>query len=95
MMVMYLKNVVPKKHKSKKKQPFAKVDFEVHRMNIEIPDLQEDMEEDQNISTDKMKNVSRLIKDIDSLKADNIRIVTSFSKNITSRMGFFYTCAAY
>ena len=36
-----------------------------------------------------MKNVSRLTKDIDSLKKDNLRIVGAFSKNIQTRVGAF------
>ena len=41
-------------------------------MNIEIPDIDNDeLEEERDISTDKMKNISRLSKDIDSLKGDN------------------------
>ncbi|MFK5973734.1 MAG: LptF/LptG family permease [Flavobacteriaceae bacterium] len=85
----YYEDVVSKNNKKKRKQPFAAIKFEIYRMNIEIPDMDQDMEEDLNISTDKMKNISRLIKDIDSLKKDNLRIVTSFSKNISNRMGFF------
>lgn len=81
--------IPPKKKKNKRNHPFAQVNFEIYRMNIEIPEMDQDMEEDLNISTDKMKNISRLTKDIDSLKKDNYRIVTSFSKNISNRMGFF------
>src|SRR5690606_25365443 len=47
------------------------------------------LDEQSDVSTDKMKNVSRLYKDIDSLKDNNIRVVTNFSKNITNRMGAF------
>ncbi len=36
-----------------------------------------------------MKNISRLNKDIDSLKINNIKQVNAFSKNITARMGAF------
>jgi lipopolysaccharide export system permease protein len=36
-----------------------------------------------------MKNVSRLNKDIDSLRENNVKIVAAFSKNITNRMGVF------
>lgn len=85
----YYEDIESKKKEEKRKHPFARVNFNIYRMNIEIPDLDQDMEEDLNISTDKMKNVSRLIKDIDSLKKDNQRIVTSFSKNIANRIGVF------
>lgn len=85
----YYKDVNNQKKEKKRKHPFASIKFEIYRMNIEIPEMDQDMEEDLNISTDKMKNISRLAKDIDSLKKDNYRIVTSFSKNISNRMGFF------
>ena len=49
----------------------------------------QDLEEDGNITTDKMKNVVRLIKDIDSLGKNNVEKVEAFSKNITNRMGAF------
>jgi lipopolysaccharide export system permease protein len=76
--------------KNKLKYPFAKANFDTYIMNIEIPELnQEDLEAERDISTDKMKNISRLSKDIDSLKTDNFRIVRAFSKNIGNRMGVF------
>ncbi len=85
----YYEDVTVKSADSKRKNPFAQANFEIYRMNIEIPAMEQDLEEDSNIDTDKMKNASRLIKDIDSLKRDNIRIVNAFSKNITNRLGAF------
>lgn len=85
----YYEDVQTKNSKDKRKNPFAKANFEVYRMNIEIPEIDQDLEEERNISTDKMKNVARLTKDIDSLKNDNLRIVGAFSKNINARMGAF------
>lgn len=76
--------------KNKLKYPHAKADFDTYIMNIEIPELSnEDLEEERDISTDKMKNISRLKRDIDSLKGDNFRIVRAFSKSISSRVGVF------
>ncbi len=84
----YYEEVESKKNKFK--YPFAEASFDTYIMNIEVPELDnEDLEEDRNISTAKMKNISRLSKDIDSIKTDNFRIVRAFSKNITSRMGLF------
>jgi lipopolysaccharide export system permease protein len=72
------------------KYPFAHAIFETYIMNIEVPELNnEDLEEERDISTDKMKNISRLSKDIDSLKNDNFRIIRAFSKNMESRVGMF------
>ncbi|WP_430682210.1 LptF/LptG family permease [Maribacter halichondriae] len=89
----YYEDIETQKNKDKLKEPFAKAKFEIYRMNIEIPEMDMDLEEDRNISTDKMKNVSRLNKDIDSLKNDNLRVVGAFSKNINNRIGAFVPVA--
>nr|WP_317168335.1 LptF/LptG family permease [Pelagihabitans pacificus] len=85
----YYRDLETKRSKYKRKYPFARANFEVYRINIEIPEMDQDLEEERNISTDKMKNVSRLKKDIDSIKKDNIRIIEAFSKNIVNRKGGF------
>ena len=85
----YYEDVVPRNSKDQKKHPFARADFDTYTINIELPDDQQDLEEDRNIRTDKMKNIYRLAKDIDSLRDNNIKIVTAFSKNISTRMGAF------
>lgn len=69
--------------------PFAKADFDTYIMNIEVPRNLEDLETDRNVETDKMKNVSRLRTDIDSIKDHNTRLAEAFSKSITSRIGAF------
>ncbi len=85
----YYEDVITKDN-NKMEFPFAQADFDTYTMNIEIPDIDNDeLEEERDISTDKMKNISRLSKDIDSLKGDNYRIVRAFSKNIESRIGMF------
>nr|WP_281543303.1 LptF/LptG family permease [Maribacter aestuarii] len=84
----YYEDVQSKKNQLK--YPFAHADFDTYIMNIEVPELNnEDLEEERDISTDKMKNISRLSKDIDSLKNDNFRIIRAFSKNMESRVGMF------
>ncbi|NDV43048.1 LptF/LptG family permease [Flagellimonas sediminis] len=86
----YYEELQPKDAKERRKQPFAKSDFETYTINIDISELNDqDLEEDQNITTNKMKNVSRLIKDIDSLRENNLEKVEAFSKNIVNRMGAF------
>ncbi len=86
----YYEDLVSKDPKEQRKHPFAKADFETYAINIDISELNEqDLEEDQNITTNKMKNVSRLIKDIDSLRENNLEKVEAFSKNIVNRMGAF------
>ena len=86
----YYEELKPKKSAERKKHPFAKSEFETYTINIDISELNnQDLEEDQNITTDKMKNVFRLVKDIDSLGKNNVEKVEAFSKNITTRMGAF------
>lgn len=85
----YYEEIVAKSGSGKDKSPFTRSNFETYTINIEIPDNVQDLEEERNVRTDKMKNVSRLNKDIDSLRENNVRIVAAFSKNITNRMGAF------
>ncbi|SHI98603.1 lipopolysaccharide export system permease protein [Arenibacter nanhaiticus] len=86
----YYKEMEPKSNKNKNKHPFTKADFKTYTINKDLSDLNNvDMNEERDVSTDKMKNISRLSKDIDSLKKDNIKVVNAFSKNIVNRMGAF------
>jgi len=74
----------------KRKYPFAQSDFETYTMNIDLSEFNNvDLEEERDLRTEKMKNISRLTKDIDSIKQDNIRRITSFSKITSERMGAF------
>jgi lipopolysaccharide export system permease protein len=85
----YYEDVRANKADDQRKYPFAKSNFETYTINIEIPQEDQDLEEDRDIRTDKMKNIARLRKDIDSLKENNIQVVEAFSKNIINRMGGF------
>src|SRR5690606_16537247 len=86
----YYEEMMVSNPQEKRKHPFAKANFETYTINIDISELDvQDMEEDQNITTNKMKNVGRLIKDIDSLRENNQEKVEAFSKNIVNRMGAF------
>lgn len=85
----YYEEIVSKSGSGKDKSPFTRSNFETYTINIEIPDNIQDLEEERNVRTDKMKNVSRLNKDIDSIRENNVKIVAAFSKNITNRMGAF------
>lgn len=82
---------VQAKGQGRRKQPFAKGTFETYTMNIDLSEFNNvDLEEERDTRTEKMKNVSRLRKDTDSLKKDNLRIVRAFSKNIlATKMGAF------
>jgi len=86
----YYEDVQAKKKKSRNKIPFVRADFEEYIINIELTNLAEtDLEEDRNVDTNKMKNISRLTKDIDSIKQDNIKTVKAFAKSISLRSGAF------
>ena len=86
----YYEEIIPKKGKEKQKQPFASANFKTYIKNIDLSTLNDmDLERENNITTDKMKNISRLIKDIDSLKTFNLEQVDAFSNNIINRLGAF------
>jgi len=85
----YYEDIIPTNKESKRNFPFTRANFESYTRNILIPENDQDLEEERNVRTDKMKNISRLTKDIDSLKRGNLNAVRAFSKNISNRMGVF------
>ncbi len=87
----HLYQTVEKRGTDRQRYPFANSQFETYTMNIDLTELNNvDLEEERDIETAKMKNISRLRKDVDSLSKDNLRIVTAFSKNIlVTKMGAF------
>lgn len=88
----YYVEMDPKSNEEKKKHPFTKANFSTYTINKDLSDLNDvDLNEERDVSTDRMKNISRLAKDIDSLKEDNTKVVTAFSKNIINRVGAFNT----
>lgn len=85
----YYNEVAARKGVNDDEFPFAKANFDTYIMNIEVPRNLEDLEADRNVETDKMKNVGRLLTDIDSINGHNSRLAEAFSKSITSRVGAF------
>ena len=85
----YYNDVVARSGANDDSYPFAKADFDTYIMNIEVPRNMEDLEADRNVETDKMKNVGRLLTDIDSIHDHNTRLAEAFSKSITARIGAF------
>ena len=52
----YYEEVIPQKAAERRKHPFAKSNFDTYTINIDISELNDqDLEEDQNITTNKMK----------------------------------------
>jgi lipopolysaccharide export system permease protein len=89
----YYEELITKSGTEGKHHPFARADFDTYIMNIELPDNMEDLEADRNVETDRMKNVRRLLTDIDSIENHNRGLVSAFSKNIAMRMGAFQAVA--
>jgi lipopolysaccharide export system permease protein len=85
----YYEELITKSGTQGKHHPFARADFETYVMNIKLPDNMEDLEADRNVETDRMKNVGRLLTDIDSIENHNRGLVDAFSRNISMRMGAF------
>ena len=85
----YYHDVLHKTGGQEKNHPFAKANFDTYIINMEVPKNMTDLEADQNVETDKMKNVSRLRTDIDSIRQHNSDLVYAFSQNINSRIGAF------
>ncbi|HUH46345.1 MAG TPA: LptF/LptG family permease, partial [Arenibacter sp.] len=86
----YYTEMDAKSNEEKRKYPFTKANFETYTINKDLSELDDvDLNEERDVSTDKMKNISRLSKDIDSLREDNAKVVTAFSKNIVNRVGAF------
>ncbi|HLT51695.1 MAG TPA: LptF/LptG family permease [Arenibacter sp.] len=86
----YYVEMISNSNEEKKKHPFTKANFETYTINKDLSDLNDvDLNEERDVSTDRMKNISRLSKDIDSLREDNTMVVTAFSKNIVNRVGAF------
>ncbi|WP_041557800.1 MULTISPECIES: LptF/LptG family permease [Cellulophaga] len=85
----YYEDITKKKSTENRKYPFAKSSFEIYTINQDISKLDVNLEEDRSVTTDKMKNVMRLIKDADSIKKNNLIIVETFSKSIYNRAGAF------
>ena len=87
---------IKSKGKSKLKYPFTRGVFETYTLNIDLSEFNNvDLEEERDTRTEKMKNVSRLRRDTDSLQIDNVRIVKAFSKNVlATKMGAFAQIAS-
>ena len=77
----YYEEIQKKSAKDKRKFPFTRVNFETYVKNIDVSDLNnQDIEAESDIMTDKMKNVFRLTKDIDSLRDNNLKQVKAFPR---------------
>ena len=85
----YYEDVESNARQTRRKMPFARAAFDTYTINMEVPENDQDLEEERNVRTDKMKNIVRLNRDIDSLEGHSRDVVRTFSKNIVNRMGAF------
>lgn len=82
----YYENILPKDYKEAKKVPFAKSSFSKYIVNIDLSKLNKTDENDNNnITTEKMLNISELNYTIDSLQKFYDKDVVSYSDNLTLR----------
>lgn len=86
----YYEDIRTRSSNEQRKFPFAKSNFKTYTINIDLSEFNDvDLDAERDITTEKMKNVSRLVKDIDSLKRSNKRVVRAFSKNTINKIGAF------
>ena len=82
----YYENVQPKDFNERKKLPFAKSSFSKYIINIDLSKLNKvDENDDNNITTEKMLNISELSYTIDSLQSGFDKDIVSYSDNLVLR----------
>lgn len=84
----YYEEIIPAKVSDRESHPFAKATFNTYVKYIDLSSLdQVDLTKESSITTDKMKPISQLIRDIDSLKTNNIEQLDAFNQNTLTRIG--------
>lgn len=84
----YYEEIIPAKVSDRESHPFAKATFDTYVKYIDLSSLdQVDLTKESSITTDKMKPISQLIRDIDSLKTNNIEQLDAFNQNTLTRIG--------
>lgn len=84
----YYEEIIPSKVGDRDQHPFAKATFDTYVKYIDLSSLdQVDLNKESSITTDKMKPISQLIRDIDSLKTSNLEQLDAFNQNTLTRIG--------
>lgn len=86
----YYENILPKKYEERKKLPFAKSSFQKYIINIDLTKLNETDNNDGDITSEKMLNLSELAYTVDSLQRNFDNDVVSMADNITQRQDFLF-----
>lgn len=83
----YYEDIQVSSNSEKRKRPFAFSDFETYVINIDLNELQDvDLNEDVKINSERIKKISQLMTDMDSIQKSNRMVYQALSKNILSRM---------
>ena len=83
----YYEDLQVTSNQDKRKRPFAFSAFETYVINIDLNTLQDvDLNEDVKINSERIKKISQLITDMDSIQNSNRMVYTALSNNIRSRM---------
>lgn len=84
----YYEEILPSKAKDRENHPFARANFETYIKYIDLSSLNEvDLDKESSITTDKMKPMSQLLSDIDSLRTNNQEQIEAFTENTLTRIG--------
>ena len=82
----YYEDIIPKKFEDRNKVPFAKSEFKIYVINIDLSKLNSsNMDEEQITNTNTMLNVSELKFTLDSLQKNYNKDLVSIAENINSR----------
>lgn len=83
----YYEDIQVTANKDKLKHPFAFSEFETYVINIDLNKLQSvDLNEDVKINSERIKKISQLMTDMDSIQKSNRMVFQALSKNVMSRM---------
>jgi len=84
----YYDEILQRDHKKQIRKPFAKSYFEEYTINIDLTEFNNiDLEEDTEISNEKMYQISELHYEIDSLSTNFSQDIVKFSQDIYLRSG--------
>lgn len=87
----YYEEVFQKDQKKQQRQPFAKSYFDEYIINIDMTEFNNiDLDEEQELSNQKMYKINELRYEIDSLSKDYSEDIVRFYENLSFRSGFSY-----
>lgn len=83
----YYEDIQVTSNSDKRKRPFAFSDFETYIINIDLNEIQDvDLNEDVKINSERIKKISQLLTDMDSIQMSNRMVFQALSKNVLTRM---------